>query len=146
MITPMPIARVFFDVDDTLVTWDYRLRPYAREVITALVERGFEVHIWSGRGARTDVVERHGLGALISGCYPKPLYRHRERLAELGIPCVPDHAVDDHQEIVETFGGTLVPPPATPLAEDRHLLQVLRDLQARYNLDPGFSLPETGSG
>ncbi len=30
---PEAPVRVFFDVDDTLLTWDHRLRPFAREVI-----------------------------------------------------------------------------------------------------------------
>ncbi|HZU76787.1 MAG TPA: HAD hydrolase family protein [Dehalococcoidia bacterium] len=45
---------MFFDVDDTLLTWNWRLRPYAREVIAELAASGFEGYIRSGRRRRWD--------------------------------------------------------------------------------------------
>ena len=140
MLVSQPIARIFFDVDDTLINWTGRLRPFAREVIVALVERGFEVYIWSGVGLRWDVIEAHGLRPFVSGCDEKPLHRHWERLDGLGIPCAPDYVMDDHEEIVTVFGGLHVPPWIEQLGPDRHLLRVLEDLQYRFELQPGFSL------
>ncbi|HXH21288.1 MAG TPA: hypothetical protein VNN10_04605 [Dehalococcoidia bacterium] len=128
----MAIARVFFDVDNTLITWDHRLRPFAREVFAALHAAGFELHVWSGTGRRPEVLHVHGLWPLVAGCYEKPLSRHFERLPELGVPCLPDHVVDDDEEIVSVFGGTLVSVPIEPLSEDRELLRVLDDLWRRF--------------
>ena len=130
-VTPARPA-VFFDVDDTLMTWDHRLRPHAREVVAETAAMGFDVYVWSGVGLRWEVVDVHRLRAHVVNCYLKPLSRHRERLAELGIPLVPDHVVDDDAEIVEVFGGTHVPAPLEPLRDDHELLRVLDDLQARF--------------
>lgn len=123
---------VFFDVDDTLMTWDHRPRPFAKEVVQQTAEMGFDVYLWSGVGIRWEVVHVQGLTPYVTGCYLKPLSRHRERLAELKVPCVPDHVVDDDDEIVRVFGGTHVPAPLEPLHEDRELLRVLEDLRARF--------------
>ncbi len=141
MKTP-PRARIFFDVDGTLITWDRRLRPYAREVIAALAERDIAVYLWSGAGRRWEVVDVHGLRAHIAGCFEKPLSRHHARLSELAIPFCPDYVVDDDDEVVAAFGGMCVPEPLEPLAEDRHLLDVLRDVQARFAVEPQFELLE----
>ncbi len=130
----MTRARIFFDVDDTLLTWDHRLRPHAREVIGALAAGGFAVYLWSGAGVRWEVAWAHDLARHITGCFEKPLSRHRERLAGLGVPFVPDHVVDDDEDIVRVFGGTHVPAPLEPLHEDRHLLRVLADVAARFGL------------
>ncbi len=127
-----PRARVFFDVDNTLRTWDGRLRPFTRELFAALTKGGFELHVWSGVGRRTEFLDVHGLWPFVSGCHVKPLSRHRERLSELGVPCLPDHVVDDDEEMVSVFGGTLVDVPLEPLNNDRQLLRVLRDLEARF--------------
>lgn len=129
---------VFFDVDDTLVTWDHRLRPHAREVIAATAEMGFEVYIWSGVGIRWEIVDVHNLRPFVRQCFEKPLSRHRERLRELNIPFTPDHVVDDDKEIVGVFGGTHVAAPLEPLCLDVALLRVLADLRRR------FALPNTG--
>lgn len=130
--------RVYFDVDDTLLTWDRRLRPFAREVIATVAGAGVEVYLWSGVGVRWEVAHAHNFRIHITDCYVKPLSRHRERLAGLGIPFVPDHVVDDDAEIVGVFGGTHVIAPLEPLDEDRALLQVLADLRTRFDL----ALPE----
>lgn len=95
---------------------------------------GCHVYIWSGVGLRWEVVDVHGLRPFVRNCYEKPLSRHRERLRELRIPVVPDHVVDDDEEIVSVFGGTHVPAPLEPLGEDRALLRVIEDLQQRLNL------------
>lgn len=124
--------RVCFDVDDTLLTWNKRLRPFAREVIEAVSLAGAEVYLWSGVGVRWEVAYTYDLRAHIRDCFMKPLSRHHERLSELGIPFVPDHVVDDDDEIVRVFGGTHVPAPLEPLDQDRALLQVLTDLADRF--------------
>lgn len=124
-------SRIFFDVDDTILTWDRRLRPFAREVIGELAGQGWHVYLWSGVGRRWEVLDVYGLRPHIRDCFEKPLSRHRERLPELGIPFIPDWVVDDDAEIVRVFGGTVVPAPLEPLAADRHLLRVLEDVAHR---------------
>lgn len=131
--------RVFFDVDDTIRTWDGRLRPFARDIFEVLHGSGFEVALWSGAGVRWEVAHAHDLSPFLSGCYLKPLSRHHERLGECGIRAAPDHVVDDDDEIVAVFGGTLVSAPLEPLAEDRELLRVITDLRRRF---PAHPLPE----
>ncbi|MCZ2109198.1 MAG: hypothetical protein LC118_06495, partial [Dehalococcoidia bacterium] len=122
-------------VDDTLLTWDRRLRPHAREVIAETAAMGFDVYIWSGVGLRWEVLDVHRLRPFVRHCYEKPLSRHRERLAELAIPVIPDHVVDDDDEIVAVFGGTHVPAPLEPLHADVELLRVIDDLMLRF---PGY--------
>lgn len=134
----MERVSVFFDVDDTLITWNHRPRPFAQEVIAEAASRGFDIYLWSGAGVRWEVVDVLGLRPQIAGCFVKPLSRHRERLTELGVPCIPDHVVDDDDEIVRVFGGTHVPAPLEPLHEDRELLRVLDDLRLRF---PGVRNP-----
>jgi hypothetical protein len=128
------LPSVFFDVDDTLLTWDHRLRPFAREVIGEVSAMGCAVYVWSGAGVRWEVVDVHHLRPYVQGCYLKPLSRHRERLRQLDIPCEPDHVVDDDDEIVRVFGGTHVPAPLEPLREDTELLRVIPDLRMRFGL------------
>jgi len=125
---------VYFDVDDTLLTWNKRLRPFAREVIASVASAGAEVYLWSGAGVRWEVAYTYDLREFIVDCYEKPLSRHRERLAELGIPHAPDHVVDDDGDIVRAFGGTQVTVPLEPIEDDRALLQVLDDLHTRFGL------------
>lgn len=126
--------RVYFDVDDTLLSWTKRLRPFAREVIASVAGAGVEVYLWSGVGVRWEVAHTYNLRPYITDCFVKPLSRHHERLAELGIPFVPDHVVDDDGDIVRVFGGTHVPAPLEPLDEDRALLRVLSDLRGRFGV------------
>jgi hypothetical protein len=125
---------VFFDVDDTLLTWNHRLRPHAREVIAELSALGCSVYVWSGVGVRWEVVDVHGLRPFVTNCYLKPLSRHRERLADLKVSVVPDHVVDDDDEIVEVFGGTHVCAPLEPLSADRELLRVVPDVRLRFGI------------
>ena len=121
--------RVFFDVDDTLITWDVRLRPGVHEVFAALRQDGHDLYLWSGYGPRWEVVERFQLREYVRDCYWKPLYGFRDRLAELGVPAPPDFVVDDHPDIVAAFGGVLIPPPREPLHEDRALWEVLEAIR-----------------
>lgn len=132
-------ARIFLDVDDTLVDWRFRLRPLARELIAELQASDFEVHIWSGMGKRWAIIDEHNLRPYIAGCHHKPLYAHRERLHEMGIDFVPDYVVDDYDEIVRVFGGWCIPSPKDPITDDRRLLDVLYNIQDRFGLARGFT-------
>jgi len=126
------VPTVFFDVDDTLLCWDKRLRSHAREVVAETHAMGFDVYIWSGVGLRWEVVDVHGLRPFVIDCFQKPLGRYLERLPELGIPFVPDHVVDDDDEIVQAFGGTLVGAPLSPAVADEALLTVIDELKVRF--------------
>jgi hypothetical protein len=123
---------IFFDVDDTLITWDYRLRPHVREVFQQLRDDGHDVYLWSGLGKRWEVVERFALRDLILDCFEKPLFRHVERLGELGVPMRPDFVIDDHPEPVEVFGGYHIPAPRAPLDEDDQMLRVYDAIRLHF--------------
>lgn len=120
---------IFFDVDFTLITWDYRLRPQVREVFAQLKADGHTLYLWSGMGKRWEIVEQHGLHAWVTDCFAKPLYNHAGRLAELGIPLRPNFVIDDHAGPVDVFGGVLIQPPRTPLHEDAEMLRVYDAIQ-----------------
>jgi FMN phosphatase YigB (HAD superfamily) len=112
---------IFFDVDDTLISWDVHLRPGVHEVMGKLRADGHRIYIWSGRGVRWEVVHRFNLRHFIENCYWKPLFDHEKRLSELGVPVVPDYTVDDHKEIIDVFGGTVVVPPERDMTHDREM-------------------------
>jgi hypothetical protein len=99
---------IFFDVDYTILGRDYTLRPGTREVFERLVEDGHFVYVWSGEGERWGVVQRHGLEDLVHGVYGKPLQDYVNRLADFGIPVVPDFVIDDYPGIVRAFGGICI--------------------------------------
>ncbi len=120
--------KIFFDVDDTLITWDVRLRPGVLDVFAQLQADGHALYLWSGYGPRWEVVRRFEMRGHIEDCFWKPLYDHHARLVELGVPFIPDYVVDDHEEIVRTFGGTLVVPAGTPFVEDREMERVYREI------------------
>ncbi|MBI2761006.1 MAG: hypothetical protein HYX51_06230 [Chloroflexi bacterium] len=115
---------VFFDVDYTLITWDYRLRPHVREVFARLRDDGHTIYLWSGMGKRWEVVKRFHLHDLIADCFDKPLYNHVARLPELEVTVYPDYVIDDHADPVLVFGGYHIPAPRTPLDEDDEMLRV----------------------
>ena len=115
---------IFFDVDDTLITWDVRLRPDVTDVFQKLREDGHSLYLWSGYGPRWEVVRRFELREHIIDCFWKPLYDHHARLAELGVPFIPDFVVDDHREIVEAFTGVLIQPASNDLAGDREMWRI----------------------
>ncbi len=121
---------IFFDVDYTLITWDYRLRPHTHDVLRRLQSEGHTVYLWSGMGKRWEVVERFALHDVIAGCFDKPLYNHVARLPELGVSVWPDYVIDDHAEPVEVFGGYHIPSPRTPLHEDDEMLRVYDHIQS----------------
>jgi hypothetical protein len=115
---------IFFDVDFTLVTWNYRLRPHVREVFQRLKEDGHTLYLWSGMGERWEVIENFGLHRWVTACFSKPLYDHVARLAELSVTVIPDFVVDDHEGPVLAFGGAIIQPPAMPLEADREMLRI----------------------
>ena len=122
--------RIFFDVDDTIITWDVRLRPGVAEVFTRLRGDGHDLYLWSGNGPRWEIVRRFDLHEHVLDCFWKPLYRHHERLAELGVPFAPDYVIDDHQEVVDAFPGVRIAPPTHPLEKDRELWRVYEAIRA----------------
>jgi hypothetical protein len=121
---------IFFDVDFTLITWDYRLRPHVREVFARLKEDGHAIYIWSGMGERWEVVQDFGLGDYVSGCFSKPLYDHIARLEALGVTVRPDFVVDDHEEPVTVFGGEQIEPASAPLDDDTEMLRIYEAIRA----------------
>ena len=54
----------------------------------------------------------------ISGIFVKPLKDFKQELHHLGIEPWPDFVVDDHRDIVETFGGIHIEPYYFRSAED----------------------------
>lgn len=104
---------IFFDVDSTILGIDGTLRPWTRQVFTELRDAGHQLFIWSGRGIRTSDLQYVGLTALVAGVYEKPVYDFTARLAQLGVPMVPDMVIDDAGGIVAHFGGLCVMPYAT---------------------------------
>ncbi|MGE5596679.1 MAG: hypothetical protein ACM3S1_11680 [Hyphomicrobiales bacterium] len=121
---------IFFDVDDTLITWDVKLRPDVVEVFEQLRRDGHDLYLWSGYGPRWEVVRRFDLREHILDCFWKPLYDHHQRLVELGVPFIPDYVVDDHPDIVEAFGGTLVEPAGKLFFEDREMRRAYDEITA----------------
>ncbi|MCC6382462.1 MAG: hypothetical protein IT304_08125 [Dehalococcoidia bacterium] len=119
---------IFFDVDDTLITWDVRLRPGVADVFDRLRADGHILYLWSGYGPRWEVVRRFALEAHVEDCFWKPLYNHHARLVELGVPFIPDYVVDDHAEIVRVFGGTLVVPAGTPFFDDQEMWRAYAEI------------------
>ncbi|MSQ31375.1 MAG: hypothetical protein EXR64_05035, partial [Dehalococcoidia bacterium] len=114
---------VFFDVDNTLIMWNGRLRQHTREVFTELKEHGHTIYIWSGVGIRRWDMKRHELDEFVTDYFIKPLDRHHEKLEALGVPMVPDFVIDDHLSVVTAFGGYHIKDEAA--ADDRELLEVL---------------------
>ena len=112
------------DVDDTLITWDFRLRPEVRAVFERLRSDGHLLYLWSGRGKRWEVVHRYELGDLIVTCHEKPLDDHHAKLADLGVDVTPEFVIDDHYAVVHAFGGYWICPPRRPLEQDRELWKV----------------------
>ena len=120
---------IFFDVDDTLVTWDFRLRPHVQDVFKQLQTDGHKIYVWSGRGKRWDVVLRYELSEYIVTCHEKPLEDHHEKLAELGVDVWPDFVIDDFYSVVHAFGGYYIATPRNPLESDRELLHAYEAVQ-----------------
>ncbi len=118
---------VFFDVDNTLIMWNGRLRNHVREVFESLRETGHTIYIWSGVGIRRWDMRRHELDEFVEDYFIKPLDNHHERLPALGVPFTPDFVVDDHKTVVDAFGGYHV--SDMPGEDDRELLDVLAAIE-----------------
>jgi hypothetical protein len=101
-------VNVFFDVDYTILSYDNGIRPGTHEIFEKLVANGHRVYIWSGQGIRWGEIYDHKLDACVTDVFHKPTWDYVERLAEHGVPLVPDFVVDDYPEIVEVFGGFYV--------------------------------------
>ncbi len=123
---------VFFDVDNTLIMWNGKLRNHAREVFTALRESGHTIYVWSGVGIRRWDMKRHELDEFVEDYFIKPLEQHHEKLEALGVPFVPDYVIDDHKTVVDAFGGYHIPDMAGP--DDDELLKVLAEINTLANL------------
>ncbi|MCX6021717.1 MAG: hypothetical protein NTZ05_08295 [Chloroflexi bacterium] len=115
---------IFFDVDYTLISYDGSLRPGVHEIFQQLRDDGHQIHIWSGMGKRWDVIDRHKLGGYIEGCHIKPLENHHKQLQRLNIPVMPDFCVDDHQEIIDVFGGYRIRAYDPPNKNDQEMTRV----------------------
>ena len=120
---------IFFDVDYTILGMDDTLRPQTREVFQRLVADGHRIYIWSGHGIRWGDIRRHGLADLVVECYEKPLRDYEKALPELGVPLVPDFAVDDYPEVPSAFGGVWVPPYYFARYSDQEMERVYRIVQ-----------------
>ena len=114
---------IFFDVDNTLIMWDGKLRNHAHDVFTRLKEDGHKIYIWSGVGIRRWDMRRHKLDDFVEDYFLKPLEDHHERLKTYDVNVFPDYVIDDHKSIIDAFYGYHIPDMAGP--EDRELLEVL---------------------
>jgi hypothetical protein len=136
-----PTVNIFFDVDDTILSFDGALRPNTHEVFERLITNGHAVYIWSGAGIRTAFVEREKLGHLVTGIYLKPLSDFSAGLERFGIPVVPDFVIDDYPEIVAHFGGLCIKPYVRGGWEDTELLAIPALVEA---LSQSRSRPDGG--
>ncbi|MDA0271467.1 MAG: HAD hydrolase family protein [Chloroflexi bacterium] len=114
---------VFFDVDNTLIMWNGKLRNHTRDVFQSLKDAGHTIYVWSGVGIRRWDMKRHDLDGFVTDYFVKPLDDHHARLVTLGVPMTPDFVIDDHKTVVDAFGGYHIPDMAAP--DDDHLLRVL---------------------
>ncbi len=115
---------IFFDVDDTILSFDGALRPNTHAVFERLIADGHTVYVWSGVGIRKEFVDRERLTHLVSGIYQKPLSDFSAGLERFGIPVIPDFVVDDYPEIVAHFGGLCIRPYQRGSHPDNELLAI----------------------
>jgi len=126
---------VFFDVDNTLIMWNGKLRNHAHDVFRSLIDSGHTIYVWSGVGIRRWDMKRHNLDEYVTDYFIKPLEDHHERLKTFGVPVVPDFVIDDHKSVVDAFGGYHIPDMAS--ADDRELLLVLDAITDMANVTLG---------
>jgi FMN phosphatase YigB (HAD superfamily) len=119
---------IFFDVDNTLIMWDGKLRNNAEEVFKKIIEDGHTIYIWSGIGIRRKEIENVDLDKYVKDYFIKPLYDHRARLPKLGVNVSIDYVIDDHESVVQVFGGYHIPDVATE--DDQELIKVLEDIKS----------------
>jgi FMN phosphatase YigB (HAD superfamily) len=113
---------VFFDVDNTLIMWNGKLRNHTEHVFQQLKDAGHTIYVWSGVGIRRWDMKRHDLDKYVTDYFIKPL----EKLDSLGVPMIPDYVIDDHKTVVDAFGGYHIPDMAKP--DDEELLKVLAEI------------------
>ena len=118
---------IFFDVDNTLIMWDGKLRNHSEEVFKKILEDGHIIYIWSGIGIRKKEIEGVNLDKYVTDYFIKPLYDHRARLPKLGVNVPVDYVIDDHESVVQVFGGYHIPDIANE--DDTELLKVLEDIR-----------------
>lgn len=123
---------VFFDVDNTLIMWNGKLRNHTRDVFEHLRDAGHTIYIWSGVGIRRWDMRRHELDEFVQDYFIKPLDDHHARLGPLGVTVKPDFVIDDHKTVVDAFGGYHIPDMAAP--DDEHLLRVLEAINEMATL------------
>ena len=117
---------VFFDVDNTLIMWNGKLRNHTEHVFQQLKDAGHTIYVWSGVGIRRWDMKRHDLDKYVTDYFIKPLEKHHEKLDSLGVPMIPDYVIDDHKTVVDAFGGYHIPDMAKP--DDEELLKVLAEI------------------
>jgi hypothetical protein len=122
-------VNIYFDVDHTIIDSDNRLRPGVRELFAWLRADGHAIFLWSGIGARWEIVKAHDLDALVDGCFEKPLYQYEAMLKPLGIAARPDFVVDDHPHLVHAFGGCVVARYLRSNPADREMERVYAQVQ-----------------
>lgn len=120
------LVNIFFDVDQTILAADGRLRPGVRELFAMLAGEGHSLFVWSGMGVRWDDVRRHRLDGFVRGVFAKPLHSHHDLITRLGITVQPDFVVDDYPEVVEAFGGVVVRPYLSSADGDSEMDRVYR--------------------
>jgi hypothetical protein len=117
---------VFFDVDNTLIMWNGKLRNHTEHVFRSLKDAGHTIYVWSGVGIRRWDMKRHDLDQFVTDYFIKPLEKHHEKLDALGVPMIPDYVIDDHRQVVDAFGGYHIPDMAKD--DDEELLKVLAEI------------------
>ena len=139
---PMRPLNIFFDVDNTVVLWNGRLRNHTEEVFQALRDDGHTIYIWSGVGIRRWDMEHHGLQDYVAEYFVKPLDNYRERAYGEFEVSVPIHyTIDDHKGVVDAFGGFHV--SDSPPTDDREMLDLLADIR-RFAAEPPAGDPHNG--
>ena len=64
---------IFFDVDNTLIMWDGKLRNHSEDVFKKILDDGHTLYIWSGIGIRKKEIEGVGLDKYVTDYFIKPL-------------------------------------------------------------------------
>jgi hypothetical protein len=118
---------IYFDVDQTILSYRYTLRPGTVELFARLVDEGHRVHVWSGVGLRHRVVTDHGLDPYVSGVFVKPRSAFATALRDLGIDAYPEFVIDDDPEIVRVFGGVHITEYYFP-ADDDAQMQIVHEI------------------
>jgi long-chain acyl-CoA synthetase len=124
-----------FDVDGCLVDLlgGTSLRPFARELLTALRAQGIRVVLWSGGGAAWALAKarQFGVAPLIDGCYGKPSRDQDGRwtTSHMAPWHQPSVCVDDSPaELPPEVRAIAVRPYLAPNPGDHALLDILAGL------------------